>query len=107
MTFPLLIVAPLFGFPCQQAQNKVDEENNINCCAVFIGGIATAIFDLAATVTLLIVGILGTLRVIGMSPAAAFACIGAGCLIPLLWVMELYVCCATPTDPQEKEEEIK
>ena len=107
MTFPLLIVAPIYGFPCQKAQNA-NKDKTIDYCTVILGGVATTILDLVATVTFLIVGILGALGAMGMSPAAAFACIGAGCLIPALWIMELEVCCpATDEEEKSKEEKIK
>lgn len=43
-----------------------------------------AAFDTLATISLLAVGILGTLNVIGIPPAAAYACFGGAGLIVLI-----------------------
>lgn len=50
-----------------------------------IATLSAVLIDIAATITFLVVGILGATGVIGMSPAAAYSLIGVGSLLFLAY----------------------
>ena len=111
MSFPLLVVAPLYGLPpCIAAPKQIAEnkKGDSYCLGVTAGGIVTTLFDLAATVTFLVIGILGAMgafRVLGIPTAASWAFIGIGCAIPLLWGIGLAACCVGSIEPIVNGEE--
>lgn len=107
MTFPLLVVTP--ALCCCSTRECIESQEGWKKgyrCG-FIVTLVTpcaALCDLAATITLLIVGILGAFNIIGISPAASRACIGIACAIPPLWLISCVACClkASPLLPEKK-----
>ena len=103
MTAPLYIYCSLYRCANRDRQAEANQGflesfgNTVNAGfeCVIKSTLLTGL-DILASITCLILGILGACSVIGMSAAAAYALIGINCAITLLWlpiVGGIFYCC--------------